>query len=97
MGGEPLCNENAFLSFMILQLVREKYPNIKIWIWSGYTLEELQNSSNSKIKKSLELADYLVAGPYVAQERDITLAKRGSRNQRIYNLKENKDVTDEYI
>lgn len=96
MGGEPLCNENAFLSFMITQLVKEKYPSIKVWIWSGYTYEELLKSNNSKIHKLLELADYLVAGPYVATERDITLAKRGSRNQRIIDLKERKDVTERY-
>lgn len=96
MGGEPLCNENAFLSFMITQLVKEKYPNIKVWIWSGYTYEELLKSNNAKVQKLLELADYLVAGPYVAAERDITLAKRGSRNQRIIDLKEKKDVTERY-
>lgn len=39
MGGEPLCEENTFLTYMIVKEVKEKLPNIKIYIWSGYTYE----------------------------------------------------------
>jgi anaerobic ribonucleoside-triphosphate reductase activating protein len=41
MGGEPLCKENLFLVNLIISSVLETYPNIKIYIWTGYTLEEL--------------------------------------------------------
>ena len=43
MGGEPLCDENKFLTYMIIEKVKEIYPDKKIYIWTGYTLEELVN------------------------------------------------------
>lgn len=88
MGGEPLCDENAFLTYMIIKEVKEKVPNAKIYIWSGYTYEQLLEHSHPKVKQSLELADVLIDGPYIADERDITLSMRGSRNQRIIDLSE---------
>ena len=39
MGGEPLCNENVFLTYLIIKEVKDKLPNTKIYIWSGYTYE----------------------------------------------------------
>jgi hypothetical protein len=41
MGGEPLCGENVFLTAMIITEVRKVYPNIKIYVWTGYTYEQL--------------------------------------------------------
>ena len=40
MGGEPLCPENEFLTMLIILEVRAKVPDLKIYLWSGYTLEE---------------------------------------------------------
>ena len=55
--------------------------------FNGYTYEELERSCHPQIIHSLELADFLIDGPYIEEERDITLAMRGSRNQRIIDLK----------
>lgn len=88
MGGEPLCPENLFLTLLVIQTVHEQYPFIKIYIWTGYTYEELQNIHNNKLIQILELTDYLIDGPFIQKERDITLPMRGSKNQRIINLKE---------
>jgi anaerobic ribonucleoside-triphosphate reductase activating protein len=41
MGGEPLCAENIFLVNMIISKVKEVYPDIKIYVWTGYTYEQL--------------------------------------------------------
>ena len=86
MGGEPLCNENAFLTYMIIQEVRKKLPDTKIFIWSGYTYEYLLECAHPKAKQALELADVLIDGPFIEAERDLTLLMRGSRNQRIIDL-----------
>ena len=86
MGGEPLCEANAFLVNLILQEVRHKLPEVKIYIWSGYTYEELLRSGDSHVKSCLEIADVLIDGPYIEAERDLTLEMRGSRNQRIIDL-----------
>lgn len=90
MGGEPLCEENIFLVSLIVLSVREAFPNIKIYIWTGYIYEELEARSQlePKIKTILDNIDYLIDGPFILEERDITLAMRGSRNQRILDMKE---------
>lgn len=86
MGGEPLCEANAFLVNLILQEVKHKLPEVKIYIWSGYTYEELLRSGDPHVKSCLEFADVLIDGPYIEAERDLTLEMRGSRNQRIIDL-----------
>ena len=85
MGGEPLCAENEFLTLLVIKTVKEKLPETPVYIWTGYTYEELQRKSNN-IVQILDLADYLIDGPYIENLRDITLHMRGSSNQRIINL-----------
>lgn len=89
MGGEPLCPENQFLTYLVISEVRKHYPQIKIYIWTGYTLETLPK--DTRIKQIFDLTDYLIDGPYIDELRDITLKMRGSSNQRIINLKEIKE------
>lgn len=88
MGGEPLCDENIFLSYLIVQTIKERLPNTPIYIWTGYTYDQLLNKNNPKVEGILKLADYLIDGPYLAEERDLTLNMRGSRNQNIIDLNE---------
>ena len=83
MGGEPLCPDNQFLTLLICNTIKDKLPDTKIYIWTGYTLEELKKDSNTRISQILEKTDAIIDGPYIAAERDITLPMRGSRNQRI--------------
>lgn len=83
MGGEPLCPENQFLTLLICNTIKDKLPDTKIYIWTGYTLEELNKERNIRISQILEKTDAIIDGPYIAAERDITLPMRGSRNQRI--------------
>ncbi len=90
MGGEPLCDENAFLTYLVIQEVKNKVPEAKVYIWTGYTYEELLNRQHPQVRGALELADVLIDGPYIEAERDITLNMRGSRNQRIIDLSEKK-------
>lgn len=87
MGGEPLCPENLQLVSDIIESVHSHLPDIKIYIWTGYLYEQLQINLDTTLKKILTIADYLIDGPYIDSQRDITLKMRGSRNQRIINLK----------
>ena len=86
MGGEPLCLENEFLTCMIIKHVKERLPDVPVYIWTGYTYEQILSSSNPRLKAILELTDYIVDGPYIEAERDITLPMRGSRNQRVIKI-----------
>ena len=83
MGGEPLCPDNQFLTLLICNTIKDKLPDTKIYIWTGYILEELNKDNNTRISQILEKTDAIIDGPYIAAERDITLPMRGSRNQRI--------------
>lgn len=87
MGGEPLNNVNKELTLSLVQLVKETYPEIKIYIWTGFHYESLQNYGDTTINTIFQLADFLIDGPYIEEKRDITLLMRGSTNQRIINLK----------
>lgn len=89
LGGEPLCDENVFLTYLVVEHVRKAYPNIRIYIWSGYTYDELiHRSSSQRIKDVLKLCDFLIDGKYEQSLRDVTLPLRGSINQNIINLKQ---------
>lgn len=84
MGGEPLCPDNQFLTLMIVNEVIEKLPKTKIYIWTGYTLAELQKSSNlQRIQQILSKCEMIIDGRFIESERDITLHMRGSANQNI--------------
>ena len=91
MGGEPLCQENLFLTRLLVMTVRTKSPKTPIYIWTGYTMEELELIGNPHLKEILNNIDILVDGPYIEELRDITLKMRGSSNQRIIDLREKKE------
>lgn len=53
LGGEPLCDKNLDFVLSIISAVRVAYPNIKIYIWSGYTFQELLERHDERIIKIL--------------------------------------------
>ena len=69
---------SARLIFVVL--IKEKFPSIKTFVWTGYTLKQLQEMYEDTL---LENVDVLIDGPFIESERDITLKLRGSKNQRI--------------
>ena len=89
MGGEPLCEQNTLLTLMTIQYVKQRLPEIKIYLWTGYYYKDLLKSSDPKIPLILKEIDVLIDGPFIKSLRDITLKMRGSSNQNIIELKEN--------
>lgn len=87
MGGEPLCDENAYFTFTTIWRVKYDLPDTLVYVWTGYTFDELLKSDNIYIKEILKYADFIIDGPYIESERDITLDMRGSRNQKIIDLR----------
>ena len=66
LGGEPLCEENIFLTLLVIKTVKERLPNTKIYIWTGYYYDELiKRTSDSHLKTILNYTDYLIDGPYI--------------------------------
>ena len=83
MGGEPLAPYNVVIVNQIIQKVKKAYPEIKICVWTGYTIEDLKLAKSLDVRQILNTIDCLIDGPFIQEERDITLPMRGSRNQRI--------------
>lgn len=80
LGGEPLCPPNIDFVISLVNIVRTLFPNIKIFIWTGYRLEDLQKQYQQSL---FDKIDVLIDGPFILEERDITLKLRGSKNQRV--------------
>ena len=84
LGGEPLCPENIDGVLHVCKVFKEKYPVKKIYVWTGYTIENF----NETQKEIFKYADVLVDGKFEEDKRNITLSLRGSSNQRVINVKE---------
>ena len=92
MGGEPLCDENLFTVSYLIEDIRKIYPDKKIFLWTGYTMEELQKRIEDYGENDFRticlhyIKDNiccLIDGRYEKDKRDITLVMRGSTNQNI--------------
>lgn len=81
-GGDPMYSAADIYAFV--KRLREETPYTSVWLYSGFTFEEIMNDSS--MKKLLLLCDVLVDGPFIIEQRDITLNYRGSRNQRIIDV-----------
>lgn len=86
MGGEPLHPNNLFLTNLVISEVRQKYPNIKIYLWTGYLYKDLIDKQEKLLQNILNNVDVLIDGPFIQEQRDITLPMRGSKNQSIITL-----------
>lgn len=95
LGGEPLISDNLYQLNRILCTVKSNYPNKKIWIWTGYTWDELQKIRKQlnpdKLFLTFKYSDYLVCGPFIKEKKNLTLPWRGSSNQQIIDLQATKD------
>ena len=80
LGGEPMAQRNISNTLYILEQIKKYFPNIKTYVWTGYTIEELLSLYNKEILQNI---DILIDGRFILAERDITLKLRGSKNQRI--------------
>ena len=88
LGGEPLCDENLEAVYDLMLSVKENDLTVPIYIWTGYTFEQLLERSNQSItlQKIFSLTYCIIDGLYEEDKRDVTLHMRGSSNQRIIHL-----------
>ncbi len=92
LGGEPFEPENQKVLMPLLEKIKAAYPEKDVWCYTGYTLdEELLKKSRARTDvtdKMLSFIDVLVDGEFVEDEKDLNIRFRGSRNQRIIDVKE---------
>ena len=84
-GGEPFEQAEAFA--VLAEKVKEK--GLNVMTYTGYTFEEIMKNLNTKggWERLLKASDILVDGRFIQEERDLTLKFRGSKNQRIIDVK----------
>lgn len=83
LGGEPFQNEKDLCS--IVSEIK-KNSDKSIWVWSGYTYEDIiQDEYRLKL---LSLCDVLVDGKFVEAKKDLSLKFRGSSNQRLIDVQQ---------
>lgn len=93
LGGEPFEEENQRVLAPFLRKVKETYPSKTIWCYTGYVLEKdlLPEDGRKHCEATGEMLKYidiLVDGPFIEEQKNISLKFRGSENQRILKLKE---------
>lgn len=84
LGGEPM---QQIIDNSLLNLLKRLNREVKksIWLWSGYTFEEIIN--NPKRLELLKEVDVLIDGKFDANKKDLMLKYRGSSNQKIIDVK----------
>jgi len=88
LGGEPLCRENVNFTSKLIKNVVETYPDIKIFVWTGYKYEYLLEiaKENYYMDHVLSNIHVLIDGQFEIDNRDISLPFRGSKNQRVIDI-----------
>ena len=83
-GGEPFCQAEAFSA--LADEIHKR--NLDIVTFTGYTLEELREMAKTDmaVGELLDKTDLLIDGPFIKEEKDLTLQFRGSKNQRIIDM-----------
>ena len=82
LGGEPLDPNNIMQMLYLCNAFKRKFPNKDIWCYTGYKWEDVKHLH------IMNFIDVLVDGPYIEEQKDISLPFCGSRNQRLIDVKE---------
>ena len=88
LGGEPFEEENQTALLPFIRKFKEECPDKTLWMFTGYVYEKDLINGGRKCKENvtkeiLDNVDVLVDGPFILEQKDLTLPFRGSRNQRL--------------
>ena len=91
LGGEPFEEVNQRGLLGLIRRVRRELPEKNIWMYTGFTYDRDLVPGGCRYTEVtdelLDSIDVLVDGRFVREEKDISLYFRGSRNQRILDMK----------
>jgi anaerobic ribonucleoside-triphosphate reductase activating protein len=92
LGGEPLDADHLETLTELLEKVAEGYPEKKVWLWTGFTFEQLYARDDwGDVCALLKHVDVLVDGPFVQEMKDAKIRFRGSSNQRVLDCRASLD------
>lgn len=94
LGGEPFEPSNQRGLLPLIHRVKECYPDKDIWMYTGFVLDDLLPSGKRHCEVTddiLNSIDVLVDGKFELAQLDITLRFRGSRNQRLIDMRKTRE------
>lgn len=101
LGGEPLIPQNIHELNSLFSKIKQTYFTKKIWVWTGYEFEDIlaiaygrkedshfswSESDKRALRNVLANIDVLVDGPFIQEQKDLTLKWKGSANQRVIDM-----------
>lgn len=104
LGGEPLESQNSFHLAELINLIKRKRPDIKIWVYTGYTIENLYSRCYATVGEDFEATptqcrylryilnsiDVLVDGQFQEDKKNLTYPFAGSTNQKVIDMQESR-------
>ena len=101
-GGDPLYENNLDEVLKLVKEIRISFPDKTIWLYTGYDFD-LLNSKYNEYKYTpfasntdewltrweiISNLNIVVDGEYIDEQKDLTLKWRGSKNQRVIDVKQ---------
>ena len=96
INGDPLHENNLDEVLKLVKEIRISFPTKTIWLYTGYSYSEIfrgqssclsqEGLNNFKRREIIKQCDVLVDGRYIDEQRNLTLAYRGSKNQRVIDV-----------
>lgn len=83
-GGDPFCNAKDCNDF--ITLFRSYFPKKTVWVYTGFTYEEIISGNSLDMINLLKNTDVLIDGRFILEQKDLTLRFRGSKNQRVIDV-----------
>lgn len=97
LGGECLADQNLDEVLELVKQIRISYPEKSIWLYTGYKIEDIfypyiiNQPMTCEQRKRIDViryVDVLVDGEYIDEQKDLSLKFRGSKNQRVIDVKQ---------
>lgn len=103
-GGDPLHENNLDEVLKLVQEIRISFPKKTIWLYTGFEWNLLMTKIcqpifsdkdsehiieiHKKRQEIISLCNIVVDGEYIDEQKDLTLKWRGSKNQRVIDVKQ---------
>lgn len=104
LGGEPLAEQNLDEVLSLIKEIRISFPKKTIWLYTGFEwnllMAKICQSTfpdkdferiieiHKKRQEIISLCNIVVDGEYIDEQKDLALKWRGSKNQRVIDVKQ---------
>jgi len=94
LGGEPFHPNNINGTIEIAKRAKQYFPDIKIWVWTGYQLEDKLNEL--KKKRAINYIDVIIDGPFRNDLPADSKSWKGSLNQQMW-IRQKTELGSQYV